>query len=310
MAVILLSKSSKRPVCKLSGIDIAAWLIVFSVLLSSVALLAGFQLRGMLQQSDDGITELIQTELELRQAEVEEAKHFAQENINALTLRLAELQSRVIRLDAMGQRLTEMANLDEGEFDFQNPPALGGVASPDQLEEAALSDFLASFDRLAEQLGDREEQLLVLESLLMSRSLEDEVYPAGLPAEKGWISSYFGKRTDPFTGRPAYHQGVDIAGKSGTHVLAVAAGVVTWSDDRYGYGTMVEINHGDGYTTRYAHNKKNLVEPGDVSDPRLGLLGDHRQLLIVTRFLAAIILAVDGLGVSDPGARASRVVAR
>ena len=264
MAVILLSESSKKPVRKLSGIDIAAWLIVFSVLFGTVAMAAGFQLRGMLQSSNDEVTELIQTELALRKAEVDEARRLAQENINALTLRLAELQSRVIRLDAVGQRLTEMANLDEGEFDFENPPALGGAALPAQLDEALHSDFLASFERLAEQLEDREEQLLVLESLLMSRSLEDEVYPAGLPAERGWISSYFGKRADPFTGRPAYHQGVDIAGKSGTHVLAVAAGVVTWSADRYGYGTMVEINHGNGYVTRYAHNRENLVALGDT----------------------------------------------
>lgn len=264
MAVILLSKTSKQSVRKLSGVDIAAWLIVFSVVFGGLAMLAGYQLRGVLSGPDEGVANLIQAELELRRAEVENAKSAAQENINALTLRLAELQSRVIRLDAMGQRLTEMANLDEGEFDFQNPPALGGAALTEPLQEAQLNDFLASFDRLATQLDDREEQLLVLESLLMSRSLEDEVYPAGLPAEKGWISSYFGKRTDPFTGRPAHHQGVDIAGKRGTHILAVAAGVVTSSGERYGYGNMVEVNHGNGYITRYAHNSENLVVLGDT----------------------------------------------
>jgi murein DD-endopeptidase MepM/ murein hydrolase activator NlpD len=79
----------------------------------------------------------------------------------------------------------------------------------------------------------------------------------------GWISSYFGKRTDPFTGKPANHTGMDFAGKLGDEVVAVGDGVVTWSADRYGYGIMVEVNHGNGYFTRYAHNAENLVAVGD-----------------------------------------------
>jgi len=97
----------------------------------------------------------------------------------------------------------------------------------------------------------------------MNQDLNDRVYPQGRPVSSGWISSYFGKRTDPFTGKSANHTGIDFAGKAGAEVVAVADGVVTWSADRYGYGIMVEINHGNGYSTRYAHNSENLVVVGD-----------------------------------------------
>jgi murein DD-endopeptidase MepM/ murein hydrolase activator NlpD len=113
------------------------------------------------------------------------------------------------------------------------------------------------------QLDNREVQLNVLESVLMNENLQQRVYPQGRPVKSGWLSSYFGKRTDPFTGKPANHTGIDFAGQMGAEIVAVADGVVTWSGDRYGYGVMVEINHGNGYATRYAHNSENLVAVGD-----------------------------------------------
>jgi murein DD-endopeptidase MepM/ murein hydrolase activator NlpD len=113
------------------------------------------------------------------------------------------------------------------------------------------------------QLADREAQLWVLESVLMNENLKERVYPHGRPVSAGWISSYFGKRTDPFTGKLANHTGIDFAGKMGADVSSVADGVVTWSGSRYGYGVMVEINHGNGFATRYAHNSENLVAVGE-----------------------------------------------
>ena len=116
---------------------------------------------------------------------------------------------------------------------------------------------------LGYQLDNREAQLGVLESVLMNQNLKERVYPQGRPVKSGWLSSYFGRRTDPFTGKPANHTGIDFAGRMGAEIIAVADGVVTWSGDRYGYGIMVEINHGNGYSTRYAHNSENLVGVGD-----------------------------------------------
>jgi len=266
MAIILLPKNPKGTVKQLSRRSVFSILAVIVFLLPAASLVAGYFI-GVddVVVQNERFSAGFRAELEVQREELEGAKQGAQENINALTLRLAELQSRVVRLDALGERLTEMADLDKGEFDFNNAPAQGGPAErADIVSEAELDDFLVSFDGLSKQMDDREQQLAVLESLLMTRNLEDEVFPAGFPAEKGWLSSFFGMRTDPFNGRPARHEGVDIAGKLGTNILAVAAGVVTWSGERYGYGTMVEINHGNGYVTRYAHNSDNLVAVGDT----------------------------------------------
>ena len=128
----------------------------------------------------------------------------------------------------------------------------------------SVDDFMREMDELSRQIESRSLQLDVLESLLMSRNLQDEVFPAGRPVKRGWISSYFGYRTDPFNGRIAHHDGIDIAGKEGSDVIAVASGVVTWAGRRYGYGNLVEINHGNGYVTRYGHNKEILVKVGDT----------------------------------------------
>ncbi len=184
--------------------------------------------------------------------------------LDALALRLGQMQAHVMRLDALGRRLTEMAELDRGEFDFSQPPAQGGPgAGPAAEEGQAAPELLAALDRLERQIEDRTRQLAVLEDLLLERRLRRESAPAGRPVRWGWISSYFGRRTDPFTGKREYHHGVDFAGKLGSPVVAVASGIVTWSGERYGYGLMVEIDHGDGYVTRYAHNLRNLVRVGE-----------------------------------------------
>ncbi len=266
MSIIFLPNNSAGPAKKVASKHILAGLAALVLFVPAVAVFVGYQVgkESAIDQREAFVSAMVEHQLDAQRSDLAAAKQNAQENINALTLRLAELQSRVIRLDALGQRLTEMAKLDEGEFDFDESPSLGGPAQVADLGEADLGTFLTSFDVLADQLDDREQQLAVLESLMMSRSLEDEVFPAGFPAEKGWISSRFGMRTDPFSGRPARHDGIDIAGKHGSKVLSIASGVVTWSGERYGYGNLVEINHGNGYVTRYAHNSEHLVEVGDM----------------------------------------------
>lgn len=187
-----------------------------------------------------------------------------EDTLDALAIRIAQMNARVIRLDALGRRLTDMADIEEGEFDFDSVPAVGGPEEPIATgSNIAIPDVLEAMQTLDIQLDDRETQLGALENVLLNQNLKERVYPQGRPVSAGWISSYFGKRTDPFTGKPANHTGIDFAGKLGADVVAVADGVVTWSADRYGYGVMVEINHGNGYSTRYAHNSRNLVEVGD-----------------------------------------------
>jgi murein DD-endopeptidase MepM/ murein hydrolase activator NlpD len=203
-------------------------------------------------------------ELLHQQSQVDDVRHALQEKVNALALRVGQMNANVIRLDALGKRLTRMANLDDGEFDFGNPPALGGAESAADGQPAQIPSLSAMVDDLQTQLSNREQQLGVLENLILNRDLNKQVYPEGRPVQDGWISSYFGRRPDPFTGYTAFHKGLDFAGPEGTHVSAVAAGLVTWSGERAGFGNLVEINHGNGLVTRYGHNEKLLVKQGEM----------------------------------------------
>ena len=203
--------------------------------------------------------------LDTQQQDLGLVRQQAQHQLNALMLRLAELQGRMTRLDALGERLTTKAKLDDGEFDFSEAPALGG---PQELteSEAAYSkvSLLDAIDQLADQIDNREQQLDLLDNLISNRTLHDDSFLAGLPVRNGWLSSRYGRRTDPFTGRAAWHNGVDFAGKRGSDIISVAAGVVVWSGNRSGFGLLVEVNHGNGYLTRYAHNDKVIVKVGDI----------------------------------------------
>ena len=245
------------------GIGVLAFCLF--VALPSVAWYAGYQAGGAgLAKDPDAMSEAWQEALHSQRAELADARRTAEENLNALAMRLGEMQARVIRLDALGQRLTRMAGLEEGEFNFDAAPAQGGPEQVADSDPVAVEDFMARMDRLAQQMEDRGQQLAVLEEMMINRKLQDEVFPAGRPIDGGWISSRFGQRTDPFSGKPEHHDGVDFAGRAGTDVNAVASGVVTWAGDRWGYGRLVEINHGNGYVTRYGHNQDILVEVGQT----------------------------------------------
>ncbi len=242
------------------------WLIIASLI---AAIMGGGYYLGTQQAtntaSPDFMVSALQKELDKYSKAIEEVRLSTQDNMNALASRVGELKARVIRLDALGERLIEKAKLDKGEFDFDNSPAQGGpeVTGSSRTEAYAAPDLMKSLDELSARIERSSMQLTILESMLMNRDLHDEVYPAGRPIKKGWISSYFGYRTDPFTGRRARHEGIDLAGKKGSDVIAVASGVVTWAGKRYGYGNLVEINHGNGYVTRYGHNQSILVKVGD-----------------------------------------------
>jgi murein DD-endopeptidase MepM/ murein hydrolase activator NlpD len=202
--------------------------------------------------------------LEEQRAQVLATRRELQDRLDALAGRVGQMNAHVIRLDALGRRLTDMANLDKGEFDFDREPAVGGPEGVVEGAVAAAPELTSMLDDLANQIKDRERQLSVLESLISTRNLSRQIVPGGRPVMQGWISSYFGHRADPFTGRSAFHRGLDFAGPAGAEVVAVASGVVTYSKERFGYGKCVEINHGNGYVTRYAHTQRVLVQAGDT----------------------------------------------
>ena len=205
----------------------------------------------------------MQDEFDRQTLELERLRSQAERKLQVLTLNLAGLQARMTRLDALGEHLTVMADLEEGEFDFSQPPAVGGPMASEFSVSYSSLDIDNQLNSFEAQLTDREQQLEILGSLLTHRKLDEQTWLSGRPAEKGWVSSNFGQRTDPFSGKLAMHDGIDFAGKEGTNIIAVAGGVVTWTGTRSGYGEMIELSHGDGFVTRYAHNKENLVKPGD-----------------------------------------------
>ena len=205
----------------------------------------------------------MQDEFDRQTRELEQLRSQAERKLQVLTLNLAGLQARMTRLDALGEHLTVMADLEEGEFDFSQAPAVGGPMASEFSVSYSSLDIDNQLNNFEAQLTDREQQLEILGSLLSDRKLDEQTWLSGRPAEKGWVSSHFGQRTDPFSGKLAMHDGIDFAGKEGSNIIAVAGGVVTWTGTRSGYGEMIELSHGDGFVTRYAHNKENLVKPGD-----------------------------------------------
>ena len=202
-------------------------------------------------------------EMEQQRLDLNAVRSQMQGRVDALAARIGTLNAHLIRLDALGRRVTDLAGLDRGEFNFDDPPPAGG---PDGDEfaggSAQVPDLTAALDTLEAQLVDRQRQLTVLESLMSTRSLGERIVPAGWPIIGGWISSHFGHRFDPFTGRNSFHGGIDFAAPPGTRIHATGPGVVTYSGYKDGYGYVVEITHPTGYLTRYGHNARNLVREG------------------------------------------------
>jgi murein DD-endopeptidase MepM/ murein hydrolase activator NlpD len=196
--------------------------------------------------------------------ELKELRSQVQDRIDAMALRIGALNAHILRLNALGKRLTEMANIDHREFNFDAEPAIGGPETEGEGVSTQIPDLTAMLDSTERRVELRDAQLGALESIILARKLNEEIHPEGRPVHRGFISSYFGERQDPFTGEEAIHKGVDFAGNLGDEVVAVAAGVVTCAGVRAGYGKLVEISHGNGFMTRYAHNERALVKVGDT----------------------------------------------
>jgi murein DD-endopeptidase MepM/ murein hydrolase activator NlpD len=186
-----------------------------------------------------------------------------QDRVDALAVRLGAINANVIRLNALGKQLTQMANINSHEFDFDSEPPQGGSDSDSDGRQAQIPDLTMMIDELSRRIEVRSAQFSSLEGVIAGRELSAEIKPSGRPVRDGYISSYFGERMDPFNGEEAFHKGVDFASDAGADVLAVASGIVSFAGPREGYGNLVEVNHGNGYLTRYAHNEQVLVSLGE-----------------------------------------------
>jgi murein DD-endopeptidase MepM/ murein hydrolase activator NlpD len=259
------------------------WLTLLPACILAVGVLglafgAGYLARDNQNGLPDSLLAKVSGEIRAQQQALEVAKAESAATNRALTRRMAQLNSQMLRLNAAGERMMQVAELDSREFNFSKPPAVGGPEGAEVMPVAdatANDPLMLSIERFQTQLSDRERQLRVLEDLLLASRMAKQVMPSGWPVSGGFISSLFGYRADPFTGRGAFHEGIDFAGAEGSPVMAVAAGVVSYAGERSGYGNLVEVNHGNGYVTRYGHNSEVLVKVGDTvrKGQRLALMG-------------------------------------
>lgn len=203
----------------------------------------------------------LQARTTAQHTQLDSTRREAQREVNALAARLGELQAEANRLNALGERLTRIGQLGDGEFDFDKPVGVGGEGP---VRDMSAGGLRSGMDKLGSQLKDSGQQLSVLESLLFNSALDRSAMPSREPIANSYITSGFGGRADPFGGGSAFHKGIDFHANVGDPVLAVADGVVSYSGVRSGYGNVVEIDHGNGYVTRYAHNSRLLVQVGDL----------------------------------------------
>ncbi len=269
MNIILVGKSHGKSRALPLNLPVALGAAFFLLGLLAAAAWAGYRVAlseaSAKQPADTELVAHWQAKLDNQEAELALVRQNVRQQVDALTLRLGEMQGRLLRLDALGQRFVENGIVASDEFDFSQPAAVGGPEdgglSGDSFTAPQLTDMI---DSLARKIEDREHQLRMLDIVSSQKKLEDELYVEGRPITWGWLSSKYGYRSDPFTGKRAWHGGVDLAGRDGSDIISVAAGVVTYAGERYGYGNLVEVDHGDGLRTRYAHCKTVKVKVGEV----------------------------------------------
>lgn len=242
--------------------------------LLSLAALSTFLLVSYYQPWDyDGVdSRMVQSrisaqklELAMQSEAVKEVRRRAEQELTAMSMKVGEIQAQLYRMEALGQRLTEVAKVEPSEFDFSQPMPIGGPADT-STDWPTVSDhsLLDDLDAMLGDLADKQKQLDLLESVIINHHMNDERQLVGRPVESGWPSSSYGIRKDPFNANPRMHRGLDYASAEGSPVIATGAGIVTYAGNRGAYGKFIEIDHGGGIRTRYAHMKRLDVKVGDV----------------------------------------------
>jgi murein DD-endopeptidase MepM/ murein hydrolase activator NlpD len=192
------------------------------------------------------------------------SESYLRESLNTMAMRIGQMQAELLRLDSLGERLAKLAGFKSQDLMFGHKPGQGGAPSTLPTRNLSLGDLSAQLELLTRQVHDRGDQLGVLESLYTADSARKKFIPTMLPVQGGWHSSNYGWRIDPFNGQRAFHEGMDFVAEHGSAIVAAAGGVVVYSDLHPQYGNMVEIDHGNGLVSRYAHASKRLVKLGDV----------------------------------------------
>jgi murein DD-endopeptidase MepM/ murein hydrolase activator NlpD len=235
----------------------AATVVAASLLLSYLGVRHAAEIKLPLLQS------LVRSASE---AEAERYQSFLRDNLNAMAVKLGQMQAQLTRLDALGERLSTSAGIKPGDFRFNEVPGRGGalptLAPPRDL---SLGEFSRQLDALSREMETRTDHLGILESQLLESRVRQKFLPSALPVSIGsWNASGFGWRIDPITGQAMMHEGIDFIAPPGSAISAAASGVVITAEYHSTYGNMVEVDHGNDLVTRYAHASKLLVRQGEL----------------------------------------------
>jgi hypothetical protein len=184
------------------------------------------------------------------------------QSIDTLAARIGELQARLARLDALGERVAGVVGVRAPET-ARPVPGRGG-ALPSQAGAFSLDELSVAIDRIALGVERRGDHLGLIDSELLLRQVMGRLLPTSQPLENAEPGSVFGWRRDPFNGRSVLHEGVDFNASTGTPIVAAGAGIVVFAGWYPGYGRRVDIDHGERLVTRYAHASKLMVKVGDI----------------------------------------------
>lgn len=241
---------------------IASMMLALLLLLGMTASLYWLTIRFAADVKIPVVQELV---LSAQQGEAERARQFVQQNLNAMAVKLGEMQAQLARLDALGERLTSLAGIRPQEFRFSEAPGLGGAqatALPPQ--NLSLAEFGEKLSVMSRNMENRTDMLGVLEAQLFEQAVKKKLLPTMLPVSAPFNASGFGMRIDPFTGQHAMHEGIDFLAEAGSPIVAAAGGVVIFAGMHPQYGYMVDVDHGNDLVTRYAHASKLHVKEGDI----------------------------------------------
>jgi murein DD-endopeptidase MepM/ murein hydrolase activator NlpD len=262
MHIILVSErlaTAKSITVKPRHIALGVLLLVLAVLLLS-SLFSLVTLRHANELRLPFVQEML---LSLRQEEARKTQQFLRGHLDAMALKLGELQAQLVRLDSLGERLGTLVGIKAQELKIAEQPGRGGLlVEPSKPLSAA--DLQGQVDALAKQLDSRSDYLGVLESELLGQRVRRELIPTAMPVPVESNGSGFGWRIDPFTGHHSMHEGVDFVAEAGTPIAAAASGIVTVAEYHPAYGNMIEIDHGNALLTRYAHASRLNAKVGAV----------------------------------------------
>lgn len=263
MNIIVVSERLARARTMTLGLPQLA-LLGMGLMIAVVAAAAAMNYLILRVASDFNVPYLQTMLLSAQQEQHEKTQFYLRENLNAMAVKLGQMQAQLVRLDTLGERLAKLAGFKPQDLAFGELPGRGGALSSLPSQDLSLGDFTRQLDSLTRQLDDRGDKLGILESLFTLDSAKKKLIPTMLPVEGGWYSSNYGWRIDPFTGQRAFHEGIDVMAEQGTAIRAAAGGIVVYSEFHPQYGNMIEIDHGNDLISRYAHASRRLVKVGDV----------------------------------------------